>query len=99
MSIDILGNQIGWIHGIETLESQQIPTTFAAPALPAGAQAMTSGFAASSGRSSFSQYSGAFGYKVRLVGNLVATFDALVRFNDAGLTARFTPLYGLGYSF
>jgi hypothetical protein len=29
----------------------------------------------------------------------VATFQALVRFDDNGLTARVTPLYGLGYSF
>jgi len=97
LSIDILGNQIGWIHGIQALESQEINTMTYAP--PPGAQAMTSGFAATPGKVSFAQYSGAFGYKVRLVGNLVATFDALVRFNDAGLTARFVPLYGLGYSF
>lgn len=99
VAVDILGNQIGWVHGIQTLESQEIPTSYAAPALPAGAEAMSSGLVATTGRTSFAQYSGAFGYKVRIWGNLVATFDALVRFNDAGLTARFVPLYGLGYSF
>jgi hypothetical protein len=100
VAIDFLGNQVGWVHGIQALESQSFnTTTYAAPTLQAGQEAMSSGLVATTGRTSFGQYSGAFGYKVRIWGNLVATFDALVRFNDAGLTARFAPLYGLGYSF
>ena len=50
-------------------------------------------------RGSFGQYSGAFGYKARIVGNLVVTFQEVVRFDNNGLTARVSPLYGLGYSF
>jgi hypothetical protein len=53
----------------------------------------------SAGLVSFGQYSGAFGYKARIIGNLVATFNLLVRFDNNGLTARTTPLYGLSYTF
>ena len=93
--VDFLGNHVGMVNGALTLRSEAIPAGFNAPA---GAVAQTSGLV-SAGKDSFSQYSGAFGYKVRIVGNLVATFQALVRLNDSGLTARVTPLYGLGYSF
>jgi hypothetical protein len=93
---DILGNDIGWIHGAPSLVSGSFagysPTTLQAvnaTGLMAGANLTTS----------FSQYSGSFGYKARLVGNLVLTFNALVRFDSNGLTARFAPLYGLGYTF
>jgi hypothetical protein len=92
---DFLGNQIGLINGALSLKNQALPSGFNPPA---GAAAQTSGLV-SDGKQSFAQYGGAFGYKVRIAGNLVATFQALVRFNDAGLTARVTPLYGLGYSF
>ena len=51
------------------------------------------------GRVSFGEYSGAFGYKARIISNLVATFNMLVRFDSNGLTAHLTPLYGLGYTF
>jgi hypothetical protein len=107
VTADIIGNQIGWGHGVRTLVSQPIScqwpgvnngASFACPA-PDGAQAMSSALAASASRTSFGQYQGAFGYKARILGDLVATFQALVRFDDNGLTARVVPLYGLGYSF
>jgi hypothetical protein len=93
--IDILGNQIGWVNGIPNTIEQSVQGFSPIPNYP---QVQATGIV-SGGRTSIGEYSGAFGYKVRVVGNLVATFDALVRFNDAGLTARFVPLYGLGYSF
>jgi len=96
MIVDVLGNQIGLVHGATLLKNQALPTGFNAPAGAITPQ--TSGLVYN-GRGSLGQYSGAFGYKVRVVGNLVATFQALVRFNDSGLTARVVPLYGLGYSF
>jgi hypothetical protein len=95
--IDFLGNQIGLVHGAETLRA----TDISAPAptvLPPGALPMKSGLI-DAGRTSFGQYSGAFGYKVRITGGLIASFQALVRFDNNGLTARVVPLYGLGYSF
>ncbi|HVI77616.1 MAG TPA: hypothetical protein VM715_05535, partial [Candidatus Acidoferrum sp.] len=82
---------------IQLLTSQKI-TSPAPTLLQSGAQPMTSGFA-DNGKGSFGQYSGAFGYKFRITGGLVATFQALVRFDSSGLTARVTPLYGLGYGF
>jgi hypothetical protein len=92
--VDILGNEIGLVHGAPSLVSGSAqgfsPTTLAS---------VTATGLTGTGKTSFSQYSGAFGYKVRVIGNLVFTFNALVRFDDNGLTARFTPLYGLGYSF
>jgi len=94
--VDFIGNQVGLANGALTLKNQAVPSGFNPPVGVTTAQ--TSGLVAA-GKSSFGQYSGAFGYKVRIVGNLIATFQALVRFNDSGLTARFTPLYGLGYSF
>lgn len=106
---DVIGNEIGWGHGIYTLQNESVMcnwpgvnnnTPFACPApagAPAGAQPI--GFAVASSRSSFGQYSGAFGYKARVFGGLVATFQALVRFDNNGLVARVAPLYGLGYSF
>jgi hypothetical protein len=53
----------------------------------------------SAGNVSFGQYSGSFGYKVKIVGNLIANVNALVRLDNNGLTARVVPLFGLGYSF
>ena len=95
--IDFLGNQIGWIRGAQTLASRNITDPAPTELLP-GARPMQSGLG-DAGRTSFGQYSGAFGYKARIVGNLVATFQALVRFDNNGLTARVVPLYGLGYGF
>lgn len=95
--VDFLGNQIGWIHGIQNMTTQTIQ---ALP--PQGTTGMVTPQAisglVSAGNVSFGQYSGAFGYKARIVGNLVATFNMLVRFDSNGLTARATPLYGLSYT-
>jgi hypothetical protein len=96
---DVLGNQIGLVNGAQLLRSQDLsslPNKFNTP--PGVSNPQTYGLV-SAGRGSFGQYSAAFGYKARLFGNLVGTFQALVRMNDEGLTARFVPLYGLGYSF
>jgi hypothetical protein len=98
--VDILGNQIGWIHGIENLTTGSVAnvplpqTTKTSSAPLVTATGFTNG-----GQTSFGQYSGAFGYKARIVGNLVGTFNMLVRFDNNGLTARATPLYGLSYTF
>jgi hypothetical protein len=93
---DILGNQIGYVHGVPTVQMTSVSGL--SPIDPVNATVNATGFAAG-GKTSLGQYSGAFGYKTRLVGNLVATFQMLVRFDDNGLTARAVPLYGLGYSF
>ncbi len=93
--VDVLGNQIGWIHGIpNTMEGSASGFSPFAPYPQVNATGIVG-----AGRTSLGQYSGAFGYKVRIAGNLVATFNALVRFDDNGLTARFVPLIGLGYTF
>jgi len=93
---DILGNQIGYVHGARTVQMTSVSGL--SPVNPVNAPVSATGFA-DAGKTSFGQYSGAFGYKTRLVGNLVATFQMLVRFDNNGLTARAVPLYGLGYSF
>ena len=93
---DVLGNQIGWIHGIENTKTLAIPDQYP-PGQPNSPQTATG--LVDAGRVSFGQYSGAFGWKAQVAGNLVFTFNALVRFDNNGLTARFAPLYGLGYSF
>ena len=97
--VDILGNEIGLINGVPNTVSQSITGQFLPepPAAP-GATATATGLV-SGGRVSFSQYNGSFGYKARLIGNLVVTLNMLVRFDNNGLTARFTPMYGLGYTF
>jgi hypothetical protein len=92
--VDILGNQIGWIHGIPKTTQGSVPGYSPVAPYP---QLNATGVVGA-GRTSIGQYSGAFGYKARIVGNLVATFNALVRFDDNGLTARFVPLFGLGYT-
>jgi hypothetical protein len=102
---DILGNQIGWINGIPNTETQ----TLKALPVPTSVNGDESGKAVptktdvtgmvSIGRVSFGQYSGSFGYKVKIAGNLVANFNLLLRFDNNGLTARTVPLFGLGYSF
>jgi hypothetical protein len=93
---DILGNQIGLVHGARIVEMASVPGL--SPVDPVNSQVNVTGFK-DAGKGSFGQYSGAFGYKARVFGNLVATFQMLVRFDDNGLTARLVPLYGLGYSF
>jgi hypothetical protein len=102
---DILGNQVGWIHGIpntatETMSNQLLPTGPHGDA--SGTAVPTKGAATglvSVGRVSFGQYNASFGYKTLIAGNLVANFNLLVRLDNNGLAARVTPLFGLGYSF
>jgi hypothetical protein len=101
--LDVLGNQIGWIHGAQ-LVTQDTETGYSPYATENYAQKQVTGLVGTdkSGsflRGSFGQYSGSVGYKFRVKGGLVATFNALFRINNAGLTARFVPLYGLSYSF
>ncbi|MCC6388952.1 MAG: hypothetical protein IT167_00010 [Bryobacterales bacterium] len=43
--------------------------------------------------------SGAFGFKLKLAGNLVFSANMLVAFDDNGLRDRVVPLFGLGYTF
>ena len=97
--VDILGNQIGWIHGIQNMRTESVAGFPRAQSTAGDAQDVTASGLVSAGRVSFGEYSGAFGYKARIVGNLVATFNMLVRFDNNGLTAHLTPLYGLGYTF
>ena len=102
--LDVLGNQIGWIHGAPVVEESSASGYWPTASENYKAANVTGllGVTQPTGaplRSSFGQYSGSFGYKFRLAGNLVATFNALVRLNSAGLTARFVPLYGISYSF
>ena len=100
---DIIGNEVGLIHGIPNATTQTISNLL----LPTGPNwdkcaFPTTGSAVglvSAGRVSYGQYSGSFGYKARIVGNLVANFNLLIRFDNNGLTDHIVPLYGLGYSF
>jgi hypothetical protein len=102
---DLLGNQVGTIHGIpgattQTVDNVALPTGPNGDAT--GAAVPTKGSATglvSAGRISYGQYNASFGYKSRIAGNLVANFNLLVRLDNNGLTARVTPLFGLGYSF
>jgi hypothetical protein len=96
--VDILGNQIGSIHGVPYL-AVGTASGFSPSTLKAVDVQGLIGGTGSSAFTTYSQVSGAFGYKARLIGKLVFTFNALVRFDNNGLTARFSPLYGLGYSF
>ena len=104
--VDILGNQIGWIHGVPNLVNQSVsnlaypegPNGNDSSTAPAPTMVTASGLV-SAGRVAFGQYSGAFGYKTRIIGNLVADVDILVRFDNNGLRARTVPLYGLSYTF
>ena len=93
--LDILSNDIGWVHGVPNLITS--PAEGFSPVSPYASTPLTG--LTQNGTTSYSQYNGAFGYKARLIGNLVFTFNALVRLDNNGLTARFTPLYGLGYTF
>ena len=102
---DILGNQVGWIHGIPNTVTQSMANQL----LPTGPNGDASGAAVptkatatglvSAGRVSYGQYNASFGYKTRIAGNLVANFNILVRLDNNGLAAKATPLFGLGYSF
>ncbi len=94
--VDFLGNQIGLINGAQVV--QETSASGFSPVGPAFAATTVQGFVGA-GKSSFGQYSGSFGYKARVTGKLVATFNLLVRLNDTGLTAKYVPLYGLSYSF
>ena len=97
--IDFLGNQIGWVHGIQNMMTQSVSNALPPQTSDQQATPTTISGLVSAGRVSFGQYSGAFGYKARIAGNLVATFNMLVRFDSNGLTARATPLFGLSYTF
>jgi len=97
--VDILGNQIGWIHGIQNMVTQSVQNALPPQNADVQATPVTISGLVSAGRVSFGQYSGAFGYKARILGDLVATFNMLVRFDNNGLTARATPLFGLSYTF
>jgi hypothetical protein len=102
---DVLGNQVGWIHGIPNATTQTIANVL----LPTGPNGDASGTAVpvrgsavglvSAGRVSFGQYSASFGYKVRVTRNLVANANLVVRLDNNGLVARAVPMFGLGYSF
>ncbi len=92
---DVLGNQIGWIHGAPQLAESSAQGF--SPIAPYG-QVTATGLTAAS-RGSLGQYNLSLGYKARVAGNLVASFNVLVRLDDNGLTSRVTPLYGLSYSF
>ena len=103
--VDILGNQVGWIHGIPNAETQTISNVLL-PTGPngdlSGAAVPTKGSAAglvSTGRVSFGQYSASLGYKARITRNLVANFNVVLRLDNNGLVARAVPMFGLGYSF
>lgn len=100
---DILGNQVGWIHGIpnatfQTIPDQLLPTGPNGDKTKVPVQGSAVGLV-NAGNVSFGQYTGSFGYKARIIGNLVASFNVLTRFDNNGLTARLVPLYGLGYTF
>ena len=48
---------------------------------------------------SFDSRSGAIGFKVNPIGDLIASFNVLVRLSHSGLQDRVTPLVGLSYAF
>lgn len=98
--VDVLGNQIGWIHGIPNMSTSYVSSALAPTpkGQPLATPEIISGLV-SAGRVSFGQYNGAFGYKARIVRNLVGTANVLVRFDNNGLVARAAPLLGLSYTF
>lgn len=92
---DILGNQIGWIHG-----AQQMALSSASGLSPiAPFSAVNPSGMVGVGKTSFSQYNGSFGYKALVFGKLVASFNLLVRLDDNSLTSRLSPLFGMSYTF
>ena len=96
--VDLLANEIGWIHGIPGMTLQTITNVPLVQATTNTATNVSASGFVSAGRTSFGQYSGAFGYKARLAGNLVGTFNMLVRFDHNGLRAHTVPLFGLSYT-
>jgi hypothetical protein len=101
---DIVGNEIGWIHGIPdtrmlTLPSVPFPTAVGGSAPTTIPTTGPVSGLISAGNVSFGQYSGSFGYKVKVAGNLIANVNVLVRFDNNGLVAHIVPLFGVGYSF
>jgi hypothetical protein len=103
VAVDLLANQIGLIHGMPNTKENTDAKGFApcgsglVPTCSSTLQTVPG--LVSAGRVSMGQYSGSFGYKARVAGNLIVMFNALVRFDNNSLVARFTPLFGLGYSF
>jgi hypothetical protein len=112
--LDILGNQLGWIHGIpDVVNNQPVPGVFLPsgvhgdnsnnPAPPAIGTATGLVGVLGSGnvlkRVAFGQYSASLGYKVRIGRNLVANLSVLYRLDNNGLVARAVPSYGVSYSF
>jgi hypothetical protein len=95
--VDFIGNQVGLINGAQKVKMEDRDTTLNPPTA-GGIIPQSAGFV-NAGKGSFGQYSGAFGYKARITGDLVLSFQALVRFDSNALTARFVPSYGIGYSF
>ncbi|HLK34367.1 MAG TPA: transporter [Terriglobales bacterium] len=107
--LDVLGNEIGWVHGIPSLMPASVPNV-PLPAAdfcsgnPCGPtnghpQLVTAVGNVPAGRVSYGQYSGSIGYKAKIAGNLVGTFNMLLRLDHNGLTDRAVPLFGLGYTF
>jgi hypothetical protein len=101
VTFDILGSDIGWIHGAPTLVNGSSSGISPITNQLTSATGLTNFDAAGNPLppTSYSQFSGAFGFKRRVIGNLVFTFNELVRFDSNGLTARLSPLYGFGYTF
>ena len=48
---------------------------------------------------SYTMTNGAFGFKLKLAGNLLFNTNLLVAFDDNGLRDKLVPLFGLGYTF
>jgi hypothetical protein len=101
---DILGNEVGLIHGIPntrtlTLSNLSYPTAAGGSGPTTTPATVSASGLIDAGKVSFGQYSGSFGYKVKIVGNLIANANVLVRFDNNGLVAHLVPLFGLGYSF
>jgi hypothetical protein len=103
LTADILGNQIGLIHGMLDTVTSSSSQGFAPCGTTTVATCNSSvqpvpGLVAA-GRHEIGEYSGAFGIKTRIVGNLVAMFNVLVRFDNNSLVSRLSPLFGIGYSY
>ncbi len=61
--------------------------------------AAPSGVAVAAGKQTYTMTNGAFGFKVKLAGNMVFTSNMLVAFNNTGLRDRIVPLFGIGYTY
>jgi len=84
---------------MQNMNFKSFPQQVAAPSASSTPDLVQPSGFVNAGRAAFGEYNGAFGYKVRIARNLVATFNMLVRFDNNGLTARAVPLYGLSYTF